>query len=69
MDGIVIVDKPQGWTSQDVTARLRRVFHTRRIGRGGTLGPMATGRLPLLGGGAPSGGEGSAEKTYETVLR
>ena len=35
MDGIVIVDKPQGWTSQDVTARLRRVFGTRRIGHGG----------------------------------
>ena len=37
MNGIVIVDKPQGWTSQDVTARLRRVFDTRRIGHGGTL--------------------------------
>ena len=43
MNGIVIVDKPQGWTSQDVTARLRRVFNTRRIGHGGTLDPMATG--------------------------
>ena len=31
MNGIVIVDKPQDWTSQDVTARLRRVFNTRRI--------------------------------------
>ena len=37
MNGIVIIDKPQGWTSQDVTARLRRVFQTRRIGHGGTL--------------------------------
>ena len=35
MNGIVIVDKPAGWTSQDVTARLRRVFGTRRIGHGG----------------------------------
>ena len=34
MNGIVIVDKPQDWTSQDVTARLRRVFSTRRIGHG-----------------------------------
>ena len=34
MNGIVIIDKPQGWTSQDVTARLRRVFNTRRIGHG-----------------------------------
>ena len=41
MNGIVIVDKPSGWTSQDVTARLRRVFCTRRIGHGGTLDPMA----------------------------
>ena len=41
MNGIVIVDKPQEWTSQDVTARLRRVFNTRRIGHGGTLVPMA----------------------------
>ena len=47
MNGIVIVDKPQGWTSQDVTARLRRVFGTRRIGHGGTLDPMATGVLPV----------------------
>ena len=41
MNGIVIIDKPAGWTSQDVTARLRRVFGTRRIGHGGTLDPMA----------------------------
>ena len=50
MNGIVIVDKPQGWTSQDVTARLRRVFNTRRIGHGGTLDPMATGVLPVFVG-------------------
>ena len=50
MNGIVIVDKPQGWTSQDVTARLRRVFSTRRIGHGGTLDPMATGLLMLVVG-------------------
>ena len=48
MNGIVIVDKPQDWTSQDVTARLRRVFNTRRIGHGGTLDPMATGVLPVF---------------------
>ena len=52
MNGIVIVDKPQGWTSQDVTARLRRVFSTRRIGHGGTLDPMATGVLPVFVGSA-----------------
>ena len=71
MNGIVIVDKPEGWTSQDVTARLRRVFNTRRIGHGGTLDPMATGVLPVFVGRATRGVEffEHAEKTYETVLR
>ena len=71
MDGIVIVDKPQDWTSQDVTARLRRVFNTRRIGHGGTLDPMATGVLPVFVGRATRSVEffEHAEKTYETVLR
>ena len=71
MNGIVIVDKPQNWTSQDVTARLRRVFQTRRIGHGGTLDPMATGVLPVFVGRATRGVEffEHAEKTYEAVIR
>ncbi len=71
MDGIVIVDKPQGWTSQDVTAKLRGVFQTRRIGHGGTLDPLATGVLPVFVGRATRGVEffEHAEKTYETLLR
>jgi len=71
MNGIVIVDKPQEWTSQDVTARLRRVFNTRRIGHGGTLDPMATGVLPVFVGRGTRGVEffEHAEKTYETVLQ
>ena len=71
MNGIVIVDKPQGWTSQDVTARLRRVFQTRRIGHGGTLDPMATGVLPVFVGRGTRGVEffEHAEKAYETVLQ
>ena len=71
MNGIVIVDKPQDWTSQDVTARLRRVFNTRRIGHGGTLDPMATGVLPVFVGRATRGVEffEHAEKVYETTLR
>ena len=71
MNGIVIIDKPQDWTSQDVTARLRRVFNTRRIGHGGTLDPMATGVLPVFVGRATRGVEffEHAEKTYETLLR
>lgn len=71
MNGIVVVDKPRDWTSQDVTARLRRVFQTRRIGHGGTLDPMATGVLPVFVGRATRGVEffEHAQKTYETVLR
>lgn len=71
MNGIVVVDKPENWTSQDVAARLRRVFGTRRIGHGGTLDPMATGVLPVFVGRATRGVEffEHAEKTYETVLR
>ena len=71
MNGLVIIDKPAGWTSQDVTARLRRVFNTRRIGHGGTLDPMATGVLPVFVGRATRGVEffEHAEKVYETVLR
>ena len=71
MNGIVIIDKPQSWTSQDVTARLRRVFNTRRIGHGGTLDPMATGVLPVFVGRATRGVEffEHAEKTYEAVLQ
>ena len=71
MNGIVIVDKPEGWTSQDVVSKLRGVLHTKRIGHGGTLDPMATGVLPVFVGRATRGVEffEHAEKTYETVLR
>ena len=71
MNGIVIVDKPAGWTSQDVTAKLRRVFQTRRIGHGGTLDPMATGVLPVFVGRATRGVEffEHADKVYEAELR
>ena len=71
MNGIVIIDKPAGWTSQDVVSKLRGVFKTRRIGHGGTLDPMATGVLPVFVGRATRGVEffEHAEKIYETVLR
>lgn len=46
-DGLVIVDKPSGWTSHDVVGRMRRLAHTRRVGHAGTLDPMATGVLVL----------------------
>ena len=46
--GILIVDKPAGWTSMDVCAKLRGIFHEKRVGHGGTLDPMATGVLPVF---------------------
>ena len=71
MNGIVIIDKPEDWTSQDVVSKLRGAFKTRRIGHGGTLDPMATGVLPVFVGRATRGVEffEHAEKTYEAVLR
>ena len=71
MNGIVIIDKPAEWTSQDVVSKLRGVFKTRRIGHGGTLDPMATGVLPVFVGRATRGVEffEYAQKTYEAVLR
>ncbi len=71
MNGIVIVDKPQDWTSQDVVSKLRGVLHTKRIGHGGTLDPMATGVLPVFVGRATRGVEffEHAVKTYEATLR
>jgi len=45
VEGIVVVDKPAGWTSHDVVARMRRIAGTRRVGHAGTLDPMATGVL------------------------
>ena len=70
MNGIVIVDKPQGWTSQDVVSKLRGALHTKRIGHGGTLDPMATGVLPVFVGRATRAVEffEHAEKTYEAEL-
>jgi tRNA pseudouridine55 synthase len=46
--GLVLIDKPQGWTSHDVVAKLRKIAGTRRVGHAGTLDPMATGLL-LIG--------------------
>lgn len=46
-EGVLIVDKPAGWTSHDVVARIRRLAGTRRVGHAGTLDPMATGVLVL----------------------
>ena len=52
MDGIVLVNKPEGVTSFAVVAKMRRLFGTRRVGHCGTLDPLATGVLPILIGNA-----------------
>ncbi|MBQ7567091.1 MAG: tRNA pseudouridine(55) synthase TruB [Oscillospiraceae bacterium] len=71
MNGILIVDKPAGWTSQDVAAKLRGALHEKRVGHGGTLDPMATGVLPVFVGRATRAVEffESAEKEYIAALR
>jgi tRNA pseudouridine55 synthase len=48
VDGVVVVDKPEGWTSHDVVGKMRRIANTKRIGHLGTLDPIATGVLPLV---------------------
>ncbi|HYE72019.1 MAG TPA: tRNA pseudouridine(55) synthase TruB [Blastocatellia bacterium] len=44
-DGVLVIDKPEGWTSHDVVARVRKILKTRRVGHTGTLDPFATGVL------------------------
>ena len=48
--GILVVDKPSGFTSHDVVSKMRKLMNTRQIGHTGTLDPMATGVLPILCG-------------------
>ena len=70
-NGILIIDKPQGWTSMDVCAKLRGILQERRIGHGGTLDPMATGVLPVFVGQATRAVEfaENGEKEYVAGLR
>ena len=70
-DGILIIDKPSGWTSMDVCAKLRGILKTKKVGHAGTLDPMATGVLPVFVGQATravSFAE-SGEKEYIAGLR
>ena len=71
MDGILIVDKPEGWTSHDVVARARRLLKEKRVGHTGTLDPFATGVLVLLVGRATRLAQflSGAEKEYEATIR
>src|ERR1044072_6517964 len=50
LDGSMIIDKPEGWTSHDVVAKLRRILGTKKIGHIGTLDPFATGVLVVCVG-------------------
>jgi tRNA pseudouridine55 synthase len=70
-DGLIIVDKPAGWTSHDVVARLRRLAGTKRAGHGGTLDPLATGVLVIGAGKATRllGHLALAEKQYLATIR
>jgi tRNA pseudouridine55 synthase len=70
-DGIVVVDKPAGWTSHDVVARARRLAGTRRVGHAGTLDPMATGVLVLGIGRATRllGHLALHDKAYDATVR
>jgi tRNA pseudouridine55 synthase len=71
MDGIINVDKPAGWTSHDVVARVRRILREKRVGHTGTLDPFATGVLVVLVGRATRLAQflAGAEKEYEATLR
>ena len=65
--GILIIDKPAGWTSMDVCAKLRGIFHEKRVGHGGTLDPMATGVLPVFIGRATRAVEFAEKSDKEYV--
>lgn len=71
MNGILLVDKPAGWTSHDVVAKLRGITRIKRIGHSGTLDPMATGLLVVFIGRATRAVEfaESHEKVYRAALR
>ncbi len=71
MDGLLIIDKPEGPTSHDVVARIRRAFNESRVGHTGTLDPMATGVLPIVLGRATRLARflSSATKRYRATLR
>ena len=71
LSGVLTVNKPCGVTSHDVVNRIRRLYHTRRVGHTGTLDPMATGVLVILIGRAAKASEylSADRKTYRARLR
>jgi tRNA pseudouridine55 synthase len=70
-DGVIVVNKPEGWTSHDVVGKMRGIAGTRRVGHLGTLDPIATGVLPLMIGQATRLAKfwDGSEKGYDAVVR
>jgi tRNA pseudouridine55 synthase len=71
MNGVVVLDKPPGWTSHDAVNKIRRLAATTKVGHLGTLDPMATGVLPLVVGRATRLAQfvSPGAKTYEALVR
>ena len=71
LDGVIVVDKPEGWTSHDVVSKVRRIARTKKVGHLGTLDPIATGVLPLVIGRATRLAQfyTRSDKIYEGVVR
>ncbi len=69
--GILIIDKPSGWTSHDVVNKVRRIFNTKKVGHAGTLDPLATGVLIVLVGKATKLSDQllSQDKTYQATIK
>src|SRR5262249_7259008 len=71
LDGAIVVDKPEDWTSHDVVNKVRRIAREKRIGHLGTLDPIATGVLPLVIGRATRLAQfyTRSDKIYDGVVR
>jgi tRNA pseudouridine55 synthase len=71
VDGVIVADKEEGWTSHDVVGKMRRIAATRKVGHLGTLDPIATGVLPLLMGRATRLAQfyRRGDKVYEATIR
>src|ERR1700722_7672704 len=71
VDGVIVVDKEEGWTSHDVVGKMRGIAKTKRIGHLGTLDPLALGALPLVIGKATGLAQfyTRGDKIYEAVVR
>src|SRR5690242_20502958 len=71
MDGALVIDKPEGWTSHDVVNKARKLARTKKVGHMGTLDPIATGVLPLVIGRATRLAQfyTRSDKIYEGLVR